>query len=66
MPEGWEEKANESKAICRTRKVGSAEEPLRVEPPRFGGKVVVRRMAEIDARGDVETPWGRGLLSRIG
>ncbi len=36
LPEGWEEKANESKAICRTRKVGSAEELLRVELLHFG------------------------------
>ncbi len=28
LPEGWEEKAKESKAICRTRKVSSAEELL--------------------------------------
>ena len=36
LPEGWEEKARESKAICRTRKVGSAEELLRVELLHFG------------------------------
>lgn len=28
LPDGWEEKAKESKAICRTRKVGNAEELL--------------------------------------
>ena len=28
LPNGWEEKAKESKAICQTRKVGSAEELL--------------------------------------
>ena len=36
LPKGWEEKARESKAICRTRKVGSAEELLRVELLHFG------------------------------
>lgn len=36
LPNGWEEKARESKAICRTRKVGSAEELLRVELLHFG------------------------------
>ena len=36
LPNGWEEKAKESKAICRTRKVGSAEELLRVELLHFG------------------------------
>ncbi len=36
MPNDWEEKAKESKAICRTRKVGSAEELLRVELLHFG------------------------------
>jgi len=36
LPEGWEEKEKESKAICRTRKMCSAEELLRVELLHFG------------------------------
>ena len=53
LPEGWEEKARESKAICRTRKVGSAEELLRVELLHFGEGLSLKETSAVAKEGGI-------------
>ena len=53
LPEGWEEKAKESKAICRTRKVGSAEELLRVELLHFGEGLSLKETSAVAKEGGI-------------
>lgn len=53
LPEGWEEKAKESKAICRTRKVGGAEELLRVELLHFGEGLSLKETSAVAKEGGI-------------
>ena len=53
LPEGWEEKARESKAICRTRKVSSAEELLRVELLHFGEGLSLKETSAVAKEGGI-------------
>ena len=53
LPEGWERKARESKAICRTRKVGSAEELLRVELLHFGEGLSLKETSAVAKEGGI-------------
>ncbi len=53
LPEGWGEKAKESKAICRTRKVGSAEELLRVELLHFGEGLSLKETSAVAKEGGI-------------
>ena len=53
LPEGWKEKAKESKAICRTRKVGSAEELLRVELLHFGEGLSLKETSAVAKGGGI-------------
>lgn len=53
LPEGWEEKAKESKAICRTRKVSSAEELLRVELLHFGEGLSLKETSAVAKEGGI-------------
>ena len=53
LPEGWEEKAKDSKAICRTRKVGSAEELLRVELLHFGEGLSLKETSAMAKEGGI-------------
>lgn len=53
LPEGWEEKAKESKAICRARKVGSAEELLRVELLHFGEGLSLKETSAVAKEGGI-------------
>ena len=48
LPKGWAEKANESKAICRTRKVGSAEELL-----HFGEGLSLKETSAVAKEGGI-------------
>ncbi len=56
LPEGWEEKARESKAICRTRKVSSAEELLRVELLHFGEGLSLKETSVVAKEGGILDP----------
>ena len=60
LPNGWEEKAKESKAICRTRKVGSAEELLRVELLHFGEGLSLKETSTVAKEGGISD------ISKIG
>ena len=53
LPKGLEEKAWESKAICRTRKVGSAEELLRVELLHFGEGLSLKETSVVAKEGRI-------------
>ncbi len=53
LPKGWEEKAKENKAICRTRKVGSAEELLRVELLHFGEGLSLKETSAVAKEGGI-------------
>lgn len=53
LPEGWEEEARKSKAICRTRKVSSAEELLRVEQLHFGEGLSLKEASVVAKEGGI-------------
>ncbi len=53
LPEGREAKAKESKAICRTRKVSSAEELLRVELLHFGEGLSLKEASAVAKEGGI-------------
>ncbi len=53
LPKGWEEKARESKAISRVRKVGSAEELLRVELLHFGEGMSLKETSVVAKEGGI-------------
>ena len=48
LPKGWEEKSKESKAICRTRKAGSAEELL-----HFGEGLSLKETSAVAKEGGI-------------
>ena len=65
MPNGWEEKAKESKAICRTRKVGSAEELLRVELLHFGEGLSLKETSTVAKEGGISDISSVALYHRV-
>ena len=66
LPNGWEEKAKESKAICRTRKVGSAEELLRVELLHFGEGLSLKETSTVAKEGGISDISSVALYHRVG
>lgn len=64
LPNGWEEKAKESKAICRTRKVGSAEELLRVELLHFGEGLSLKETSTVAKEGGISDISSAALYHR--
>ena len=65
LPNGWEEKAKESKAICRTRKVGSAEELLRVELLHFGEGLSLKETSTVAKEGGISDISSVALYHRV-
>ncbi len=64
IPEGWEAKAKESKAICRTRKVSSAEELLRVELLHFGEGLSLKETSAVAKEGGISDISSVALYKR--
>ena len=60
LPKGWAEKANESKAICRTRKVGSAEELL-----HFGEGLSLKETSAVAKEGGISDISSVALYHRV-
>lgn len=65
FPEGWEEKARESKAICRTRKISSAEELLRVELLHFGEGLSLKETSAVAKEGSISDISSGALYHRM-
>jgi len=65
LPNGWEEQAKKSKAICRTRKVNSAEELLRVELLHFGEGFSLKETSTIAKEGEISDISSVALFKRV-
>ncbi len=65
LPKGWEEKAKESKALCRTRKVNSAEELLRVELLHFGEGLSLKETSVVAKEGGISDISGVALYHHV-
>ena len=64
LPEGWEEAARETGAICRTRKVSSAEELLRVELLHFGEGLSLKETSIVAKEGEISDISSVALYKR--
>ena len=65
LPQGWEAKAKESKAICRSRKVSSAEELLRVELLHFGEGLSLKETSTVAKEGGISDISSVALYHRV-
>ena len=65
LPEGWEEAARETGAICRTRKVSSAEELLRVELLHFGEGLSLKETSAVAREGEISDISSVALYKRV-
>jgi len=65
LPEGWEEKAKESKAICRPREVSSAGELLQVELLHFGEGLSLKETSTVAKEGGISDISSVALYHRV-
>lgn len=64
LPDGWEDAARKSGAICRTRKVNSAEELLRVELLHFGEGLSLKETSIVAKEGKISDISSVALYKR--